>query len=213
MEFFNESGEIVGLDIDIIKEIAYRLEVSCDIIDYEWEDIFDAAQSGEIDIIISSITITPDRSDEVLFSVPYFDCGQVIIVNASNDNITIPQNLSGKKVGAQKNTTSINEAFKYTDASLVFSYNNYTEYEDEGIIYDLKNGTLDAIIVDYVVAVGIVDDHPSLKIVGEWITQEYFGMATQKGNNALIDEINDTIRDMLDDGTIDLFKAQYGYTS
>jgi len=194
MEYFDDEGNIIGLDVDVVNEIAERLGVTCNVIDYDWDDIFDAVQSEEVDIIISSITITPNRSDEVLFSIPYFNCGQVIIVNASNDNITIPQNLSGKKVGAQKNTTSINEAFKYTDASLVFSYDNYTEYEDKGIIYDLKNGTLDAIIVDYVVAVGIVGNHPSLKIAGEWITQEYFGMATKKGNNALIDEINEILR-------------------
>lgn len=205
MEYFDEFGEAVGLDIDVVTEIAESLGVSLEIIDYDWKDIFDALQLEEVDIIISSITILPEREEEynILFSNPYFVSGQVIVINASNDNITVPENLSGLKVGAQINTTSIEEALKYTDETLVFGYDNYEEYEDKGIVYDLKNGTLDAIIVDYPVAIKIVQSNPSLKIAGDQITEELFGIATKQGNNALIDEINEILRQMQMDDTLD----------
>jgi len=205
MEYFDEFGEAVGLDIDVVTEIAESLGVSLEIIDYDWKDIFDVLQLEEVDIIISSITILPEREEEynILFSNPYFVSGQVIVINASNDNITVPENLSGLKVGAQINTTSIEEALKYTDEALVFGYDNYEEYEDKGIVYDLKNGTLDAIIVDYPVAINIVQSNPSLKIAGDQITEELFGIATKQGNNALIDEINEILRQMQMDDTLD----------
>jgi len=214
MEYRDESENLVGIDIDIAKKIAEEIGVTTEFVDYNWTDIFDAVKTGECDIIISSITITIDRSQEMLFSTPYLPCGQVIVVNESNQDIISPENLSGKRVGAQVNTTSIDEAKKYTDESLVFGYANFEETENGGIIYDLKNGTLDAIIVDYIAALGYVKSNPILKIAGgeeNQITEEYFGIATKQGNNALIDRINDIIKDMQESGEINSIKNSYIY--
>ncbi len=213
MEYFDGQGNIIGFDVDVITEIAQRLGVTASIIDYDWKDIFDAVVSEEVDVIISSVTITLDREEEygIVFSNPYFQCGQVIIVNESS-NITGPENLSGLVVGAQINTTSEQEALKYTNNSLVITYDNYTEYEDKGIIYDLKNGTLDAIIVDYVVALNIVQDNPLLKIVGDHLTEEFFGIATKADNIALINAIDDAIKGMQQDGTLDTIEAKWTET-
>jgi len=210
MEYFDEEGNIIGFDVDVIAEIAQRLGVTATVIDYDWGDIFDAVISGEVDVIISSITITLDREEEygIMFSNPYFQCGQVIIVNESS-NVSGPENLSGLVVGAQVNTTSEQEALKYTNSLLVITYKNYTEYEDRGIIYDLKNGTLDAIIVDYVVALNIVQDDPLLKIVGDHLTEEFFGIATKEGNVALINAIGDAIKEMQQDGTLDTIEDKW----
>ena len=206
MEFWADDGvAVIGLDIDIVEYIAGQLGVSLEVVDYDWGDIFSVLQSGEIDIVISSIIITPEREEEynILFSHAYFISGQVVVTNASNDNITTPENLSGLKVGAQINTTGIEDAFAYTDDSLVFSYENYEEHEGEGIIYDLKNGTIDAIIVDYPVAISIVQNNPSLKIAGDLFAEELFGIVTKQGNNALINEINEILRQMKIDNTHD----------
>ncbi len=209
MENFSEDGNIIGFDIDVVVEIAQRLGVSYDVIDYNWTDIFDAVASGEVDIIISSITIDPSREEEygILFSIAYFRSGQVVVTNASNQDITHPQNLSGLKVGVQINTTSMDEALKYTsNESFVLTYDSY---ESKGIISDLKNGIIDAIIVDYPVAIDIVQKNPSLKIATNLFTDELFGIATKEGNVALINAINEIIKEMQQDGTLDSIEAKW----
>ena len=203
MEYYDEDGEtVIGLDVDVIEYIVDGMGVTLEIVDYDWADIFDAVKNGEVDVIISSITITSDRSEEMLFSTPYIECGQVILVKEDNADINSSSNLTGKKIGVQNGTTSMQEALKYTDESLVFTYENYTEYDDQGIIFDLKNGTIDAIITDYLVGAGLIGTDDSLKIVGERITEEYFGIATKKGNDALIGEINNIIKEMQTNGKI-----------
>lgn len=203
MEYYDEDGEtVIGLDIDVIEYIADSLGVSLEIVDYDWSDIFDAVKNAEVDVIISSITITSERAEEMLFSTPYIECGLVILVKEDNVEINSSDDLTGKKIGVQIDTTCMDEALKYTDEALVFTYENYTEYEDKGIIFDLKNGTIDVIITDYLVGAGLIGTDESLKIVGARVTEEYFGIATKKGNDALINEINNIIKEMQTNGKI-----------
>ena len=229
MEFWADEGvpvigsddgvAVIGLDIDIVEYIAGQLGVSIEVIDYDWvypdggenDDLtdgplFDAVNTSECDIIISSITITIDRAKEMLFSDAYLNCGQVIVINASNEEIDVAEDLYNKTIGAQTGTTSMDKALELTNSSLVVGYTNYSEYPDKGIVYDLKNGTLHAIITDLVVAVDMVQNNPSLKIVDDPLTQEYFGIATKKGNKALMDEINDILKQP----GLDEIKADWG---
>lgn len=204
MEFFDESGNIVGIDVDIANEIASRLGVELEFLDYEWESLFVAVKSGEIDIAIAAMTITPERSEEMLFSIPYFNGGQVIIVRSDNEEIKLPDDLKDKKIGVQKETTGHYAVEKYSDS--LWTYDSYEVPEDDpesGMIYDLKNNTTDAIVVDYIAGVEIVKDNPSLKIVGEPFTEEFYGIPTKKGNDALMDEINNILRDLKLSGKLD----------
>ena len=199
MEFINEEGEIDGLDIDIVKEIAEGMGVELKVTDYDWEEMFEAVKSGEVDVAIASITITTERQEDMLFSDPYFNAGQILVIRTNDDSIKILEDLAGKKVGAQKETTSLEEAEKY--ALEAVPYDGYGE--DSGdILGDLKDGTIDAIIIDYVASKDLVKDEPEIKILGEPFTQEFYGIPTKLGNNALIEEINNILRDMKREGKL-----------
>jgi ABC-type amino acid transport substrate-binding protein len=197
MEYYDESGKAVGVDIDIINEIANRLNVPVEVVNYGWDELFIAVNESKVDLAISSITITPERSVNFLFSVPYFNAGQIVITTNDNDKIKTPEDMSGMKIGAQKDTTSIDEANKY--GTIAVPYDNM----DEQIINDLKSGKIDAIVVDYIAALNIVQKDSSLKLVGDPFTQEFYGMVTKIGNDALIQDVNGAIRDMKRDGTLD----------
>ncbi len=197
MEMFDENGEAIGLDIDIIREVASRLGVEIEIIDYDWDDLFTAVQSGEVDIGISSMTITAERSEVMLFSIPYFNGGQVIVTTDSNEDIKGPEDLAEKKVGAQEGTTCEDVAHEYAREGNVLTFGNA-----EGLVTDLLNGDFDAFIVDYVSAVNRVKENPGIKIVGEPLTQEFYGMPTKMGNIALMDEINEILREMKREGRL-----------
>lgn len=188
MEYIDENGDIVGFDIDIAREIATKLGVELEIKDMAFDDLLDAVENGSVDIAIAAITITIERSEQVLFSNAYMNAGQVIIVNETNKDINSEEDLENKIVGVQDGTTSEEEALKYTNSSLVKSYNNYT-----GALEAILAREIDAIVIDYPAGVGLIKDTSGLEIVGDPFTNELYGIAMKKGNSALKTEIDKVI--------------------
>ncbi|MFH0875036.1 MAG: transporter substrate-binding domain-containing protein [archaeon] len=201
----NEStGEYYGFEIEIIKEIASGINVPFELKTYLWEDFFEAAKSGDVDFIITTITITSERSKEMLFSVPYFDAGQVITVRKDNEDIKIPEDLKGKKVGVGGGTTGEQIVLKYVDNSSVIRFEN-----NDPTIEALKKGVIDARVLDYMLSMSDEKNNPELKIVGEPFTQEYYGIATKLGNDALMNEINRVLREMKRTGKMKEIKDRW----
>ena len=190
MESIDETGNFVGMDIDIAREIAFDLGVKAEFRNIVWDEIFDTLLNGEVDMLISSITITPERAERMAFSDPYFNAGQVIVTTLTQVNeIKGTQDLAGKKLGVQIETTSEVEARKYTDLDLIIPFKNYDLAKEE-----LLEGKIDAIIVDYPVAIGMSSGEELLTIIGEPFTQEFYGIAVRKEEKVLLGEINKTIR-------------------
>jgi len=161
-------------------------------------------------LAISSITITSDRQKEMLFSDPYFNGGQVIVVNADNQDIKGVNDLANKKIAAQKDSTGYSEAQKYSSENLISTYLNFdNSLSGQGIISDLKNKKFEAIIVDYIQALSMIKDNPSLKIVGVPFTKEEYGIATKVGNNSLMEKINSILQKMKSDGTLDKIETKW----
>lgn len=199
MESIDEQGNFLGMDIDIAKEIALDLGVEAKLVNVVWEEIFDTVREGTVDVIISSITITPERAETMSFSDPYFNAGQVIVIKIDKkETIKGVEDLRGYNLGVQIETTSEEEARKYaSDPSLVKSYENY-DLAKEGLL----KGEIDVIIIDYPAAVGMVAGEKDLQIVGNPFTQEFYGAAVQKGQKALLSQINRTIRRLNIDGEL-----------
>ena len=188
MEYIDENDDIVGFDIDVAREIATALGVELEIKDMVFDGLLDAVEDGSVDIAIAAITITLERSEQVLFSNAYLNAGQVIIVNETNKDINSEEDLENKIVGVQDGTTSEKEALKYTNSSLVKSYNNYT-----GALEAILAGEIDAIVIDYPAGVGLIKDTLGLEIVGDPFTNELYGIAMKKGKSALKTEIDKVI--------------------
>ena len=203
MEFYDDSGNPAGIDVDIAQEIASSLGVKLKFVRYDWDNLFAAVKNKEIDLAISSITITPEREREMLFSIPYFNGGQTILVSENGNEINGVIDLKGKKIGVQKETTGYAEALKYADVDLIVGYDNFDNSDVEGgILFDLDNKNIDAVIVDYIQAISIIKEKDGLKIVGEPFTQEYYGIATNKDNGDLMQEVDRVLREMKRQGGI-----------
>ena len=197
MESLDEQGNFSGMDIDIAREIASDLDVKAKFKNIIWEEIFDAAKNGEADMIISAITITRERTETLAFSDPYFNAGQVMVSTTDKKGIiNEPKDLKEYRVGVQVGTTSEAEARKYAaNPSLVNTYENYDLAKE-----DLLKGKIDAIIIDYPAAVGMVAKEEKLQIAGEIFTQEFYGIAIQKDQPELLSQINKTIRRLKQEG-------------
>lgn len=210
MEFFNADNKPAGIDVEIAEAIASRLGVELEFRDEEWSQLFSKVKDGSIDLAISSITINPERQEEMLFSTPYFDGGQVIVVRTENQEIKGINNLADKRIAVQTDTTSYSEAKKYTNESMISAYQSFGSANGgANIADDLKDGKFDAIIVDYIQALDMIKYNLGLKIVGVPFTKESYGIATKIGNISLMQEVDSILQEMVNDGTLEQIETKW----
>jgi polar amino acid transport system substrate-binding protein len=196
MTFVDKSGQVVGFDMDMVKAVAADIGVPVEIKQINFQDLIGAAETGQIDLIACVMTITPERSERILFSIPYFNTGQMIITLKNNTDIRGPDDLTNKRVGVQKDTTAEKAAMKYVNHSLIVSYDDWNLAPE-----DLKKGKTDAILFD-IGAFSLVKNNPELKIVGTPLTQDFYGLATKKGNDAFMEEVNKVLREIKRNGKL-----------
>jgi ABC-type amino acid transport substrate-binding protein len=197
MEFFDQSGVAVGVDVDIAQEIATSLGVKLEFEDHDFDSLFELLKKGDIDLVVSSITITPERQKEMLFSTPYFNGGQAILVK-NTSTIKGERDLTDGKIGVQVDTTANELAAKYTTKESILTYK-----DPSAMIEAIGKGEVDSLLIDYVAAITIVKDNPSLKITGEPLTQEFYGVVAKLGNDSLVEEVNSTLRGIKRSGKLE----------
>jgi len=127
-EFVNEqTKEIEGFDIDLMKAIAEEADLDIEFINVAWDPLLAGMANCQYDAAISAMSITEDRKEKMLFSDPYFFAGQIITVHIDNTDITSKHDLSGKVVGAQIGTAGSFEVEKIGGATL-------RTYDDIGLV-------------------------------------------------------------------------------
>jgi len=203
-EYVNaETGQIEGFDIDVMNAIAERANLDIEFVNVGWDPLLAGMAQGTYDCAISSITITPERAEAMLFSDPYFTAGQIVVVLKSNTTFTSKDDLTGD-VGAQLGTTGAMEVEKLTGVTL-------KTYDEIGLAFqDLMNGQISAVICDVPVAQGYVAANPDiLKIVGEMFTTEQYGIAVAKGKEDLLAKINAGLKAIIEAGLINQFSLKW----
>jgi ABC-type transport system substrate-binding protein/ABC-type branched-subunit amino acid transport system substrate-binding protein len=185
-ESVDDSGNIVGFDIDLMNAIASEAGFEVEYVNTRWDGIFVALASGEFDAVISAATITPERAETVDFSDPYFDAGQAITVRADNTDITGPDDLAGKSVGVQLGTTGDIWLTENTQAEVV-------RYDENTLAFQaLATGDVDAAVADSPTAADIVKANPemNLKLLPGVYTEEQYGIAVSKDRPEVLAAIN-----------------------
>jgi len=193
-----ETMEIVGFDIDLFNAIAEKADLNIEFLNVAWDPLLAGIAQCQYDAAISSITITPERAEAMLFSDPYFEAGQLVTVRIDNTDITCSADLAGKTAGAQIGTTGSFEIEKIDGATL-------KTYDDIGLAFqDLMNGQIDAIVADSPLTLGYVNSNPDkIKTVGGMLTSESYGIAVCKDNPELRAAINAGLAEVKAEGIID----------
>lgn len=201
---FSEGGQFSGFDIDLGNAIARELGVRVVWINSGFDGIFPALQNGTFDAVMSSVTITPERSSAMLFSDPYYDSGQLIAIRQGTQGIGAPEDLSGKKVGVQINTTAQIDLEKRAGVGVAV-YNTV-----DLALLDLKNGRIDAVVSDApVLRYMIRQSFPELTTVGRRFTDEKFGIAIAQGNEDLRRAINAALWRITESGEYDRINTKW----
>ena len=198
-----ETEEIVGFDIDLFDAIALRANLTVEYVNVAWDPLLAGMAEGTYDAAISSITIRPDRLEEMNFSHPYFTAGQIIVVLTSNTDITGRETLSGKSVGVQTGTTGDFLAQSINGTTVV-------GFDEIGLAFvALMAEQVDAVICDTPVAYGYVDKYDVLLTLGEVLTTEEYGIAVPKGEEELLEKINTALDALLAEGIIEQLTTKW----
>ncbi|WP_407426097.1 ABC transporter substrate-binding protein [Treponema sp.] len=201
MEYYDTDGKTpVGFDIELGKAVAAKLGLEVEFVDTAWDGIFAGLETNKYDCVMSAATITPERLESMEFSRPYIGNGQTIVVKAdSGFSPANPEDLEGKTVAYQAETTSDIFMAKQAEAGLKFTP---AEFDKVINAYDeLKLGRCDAVVSDALVYANYAED-PAF--VSTWVgsADEYFGVAVRKGNSVLVEKVNAAIEEMIADGSM-----------
>ncbi|MDP3024584.1 MAG: basic amino acid ABC transporter substrate-binding protein [candidate division Zixibacteria bacterium] len=183
----DETGKLVGYDIDLMDEICDKLGAKCEYVVVPFDGIISGLNNEKYDAIISSFTITPERETIIGFSKPYYQASQSIAVKLDRQGINSLTDLKGKKIGVQLGTTGELLA-KKVDGAEVVSFDNIG-----AAFIDLENGKLDAIINDKPTSQRIIALRGNAKIAGTDLSSENYGIAVRKGEKRLLDAINNAL--------------------
>jgi len=194
----NPAKEIVGYDVDIIKAVAQKAGLQIKVVNTPWTGIFAALNNGDVDLVISGVTINDKRKQSYDFTMPYFEARQLIAVHKDSTAKSL-KDLAGKKVGVVTGSTGDDTA------SREFGKTNPDIRRFEStpvVISELVNSGVDAAIGDNGVIAFRVQEHKQLKTVNDpSFPKEYFGIVVKQGNKALLDKLNAGLSAIKADGS------------
>ncbi|MFG6158615.1 transporter substrate-binding domain-containing protein [Halomonas sp. 1390] len=201
-----ESGEMVGFDMDIISELAERAGFEYNLRTMDFNGIIPAVQTGNVDIAIAGITITDERAEIVDFSDPYYDSGLRILVGANDDSVQELEDLSGKKIGTKVGSTS----YDFLQENLGDDA-DITPYPGSSDMYmALLGGSVDAVFYD-APNVGYFSQTKGegrVKVVGDLYEGQQYGIVFVEGSE-WVEPVNEALAEMKEDGTYDEIHAKW----
>jgi len=200
-----DTGEAIGYDYDLFAEVCERLECEVEYVETSW-DAMVAIMGGTgdmdtFDIGADGITITEERAQNVDFSDPYIQLSQTLLVKKDEDRFDNADEFKADPsliVGTQLGTTNYDVAVDLVGEDRITAYDQFPI-----AVQALINGDVDAVVMDNVAGLGYVNANPdAVRITGDVLTGEELGFIFAKGD-PLRDTINDVLKDMDDDGTMD----------
>ncbi len=196
---FQKDGKIVGFDMDIANEIAKDLKAELSVVDSSFEAIETGTALTGCDLSISSVSITDVRKSVMDFSNPYMD-DDLTLVASTASGITDINSAKGKKVGVQQATTGAKYAAeKGIDAQ---------QFEDSGLLVQaIQAGTIDAALGNQSILAYAIKDDPKFKRVEDYTSGEKLGISIKKGNTAMAEKVNATLKRITDDGSLKKFET------
>ncbi|WP_127575806.1 transporter substrate-binding domain-containing protein [Paenibacillus barengoltzii] len=209
--FLNENKEIDGFDADVAKEVAKRLGVKVEFAPQEFSGLIPSLQAGKIDAIISQVTITDERKQQIDFTQPYITNEVKIIVKEDNDSITKLEDFKGKNIGVGLGTND--ESYLRNDVLPQVGNFEIKTYDDViTSLQDLNAGRIDATINNLYALKPIVDKNGyKIKAVGDAIKSDQAGIAIRKNNPEFLAALDQALTDMKADGTYNtIFQKWFG---
>ncbi|MBR4903255.1 MAG: amino acid ABC transporter substrate-binding protein [Selenomonadaceae bacterium] len=209
--FRNEKGEFIGFEIELAKETAKRMGVTIEFKLINWVDKEKELEAGNIDAIWNGLDITPERKKVMLFSKPYMDNRQIIMVRkGDNRDIYSEGDLKGRIVGAKAGTTSA--IYIENNEKLKDSLAGFKIYvTDEEAFEDLENGNADAIVCDEIIGCfEMIRNRNEFELVNITVGKACeMGIGFRKNDTELRDRVQKAFDEIIKDGTAKKISEQW----
>lgn len=194
---YYENGEIVGVDVDIAREIAKKLGKELEIKDVAFDSIVNEVKTGKADFGAAGISYNEERAEEVDFTINYATSKQIIVVR-ENSNISKKEDLENLTIAVQLGSVGDSYVTQNYENAKIIRQKKYL-----AAIEDLKTGKADCVVMDELPAKAILKENTNLKILDTELFTDSYGMIVKKGNKELLDAINEVLQQLLDEGKIE----------
>ena len=206
--YIDEAGNLAGFDIDIARALCASMQVECDIVRNDWDALIPGLRANEYDLIVASMSITAEREEKVAFSLPYYT-NMLTFIGKRDQGLKLSDDaLRGKKVGVLRSTVS-SQYLEDTYADLVEV--QLYDTQDQALS-DLAGGAVDLVLGDNLPSYSWLqtDAGRAHEFVGEFIDiNDRIGIAARKDALDLIDQVNEALIELIDNGTYQEINAKY----
>lgn len=206
-EYRDEDGNLTGFEVELAEAMCEELQVTCTLVIQDWDGMIPSLLARRFDAIMSSMSITPERAERVLFSEPYYNTpGGWFGPDSFSADVTSKDEMAGKTIGVQRGTTM--DTFVTAEFGRIADIKRYNTADD--MVLDLEGQRLDVVFVDYPVGEQTVLTKPGFREVGEPVQLgEGVGVAMRKRDTELATMVNEALRTLKENGTYDAIMEKY----
>jgi polar amino acid transport system substrate-binding protein len=190
-----KAGNYTGFDIELMEAIAENIGRQAEFQDTSFDTIFRDLAQGRFEAVASATTITDEREETVDFTNPYYFSEQAILVKEGEGEIDSVEKLSGGTIGVQQGTTGEEFVEENGNAGEIRPYP-----QGPDAVNALKSGVLDAVVLDIPVAENAVESG-GVEVSAAIPTEEEYGFVVAQGEEELLEEMNEALEELKDDGT------------
>ena len=197
-EYYSD-GKIVGVDVDIAKEIALEMGRKLVVKDVSFDSIIHEVKSGKADLGVAGISYSDERAKQVDFSLEYTTSRQVVLVRESS-SINSIDDIKGKKIAVQLGSVADMYVSEMYDNKNIVREKKYL-----AAIQDLKDKKVECVVMDELPAKEIVGENNDIRILNDILAEDSYGIIVDKGNKDLLDVVNRVVERLRQEGKIDKF--------
>jgi len=210
-EYVDESGQKTGFDIELMAEIAKRLDVTLEWVDMPFDSLIAGVQENKIDASISAFNYTEERDQVVDFSVAYYDGEDAFAVaEGFAGTIENPEDVVAYKIGVQTGTTQDGWLTGLVDEGKLNEANLFRYDRADQAALDLKNGRVDVMMADAIPMKALAQQLGGLKIVYEGVVSSGpINIVLPEGDTELTQAINEIIKQLQDEGFIEALALKH----
>lgn len=210
MAFIGENSELAGFEVDLIQEVAREAKLAIEFVNVEWAGLFGGLVTRKFDVIISSVTILEERKKRMAFSIPYLRSGVAMVVRKEAQGMETLDDVKkiNGTVGAHLGTTS----WFLIEKDPQLRAKGYQQYGHA--IADLIKGEIDAVVGESSGTLYYKTHEKELfekiKMVGEIMTDEFYGIVLRKEDRGLMEKINRALARLLKNGAVQKLHDKWG---